>query len=91
MAVADTIASSQKQTIDMMTSFTAKVVDIHRELAGTVLGQVPAAAAPVIAKLWDQTLVDQAFGFTGQLLDVNRAFVTDLFAVWTPEVKPAKK
>ncbi len=91
MAVAETIAKTQSQTLDLVTNFQTKVVELNRDLAGSVLATVPSTATPILDKVWDPALVDQAFAFTGQLLEANRAFTANLIAAWLPAKAAAKK
>ena len=91
MQITETVATTQKQTLEFVTGFQGKIVEMNQELAEKVSSLASVPAVPGFDKVWNKDLVDQAFTFTTDLLAAQRSFATDLIAAWTPKPKAAPK
>lgn len=90
MQITETVATAQKQTLELLTGFQGKIVEMNHELAGQISSLAP-VTVPGFDKVWNKDLVDQAFTFTTDLLAAQQSFATGLIAAWTPTPKAAAK
>ena len=91
MQITETVATAQKQTLEFLTGFQGKIVEMNHELAGKISSLAPVTTVPGFDKVWNKDLVDQAFTFTTDLLAAQQSFATGLIAAWTPKPKAAAK